>query len=173
DYNLQFITGGQAYRIATNAKTAVTTMGFAGGWNYFIGKNYTAGFNYSWNKLNKLEKDDPIIPAFNTPEHKFNLSFMGSGLDLGDPFGNDWNWEGCAFNVNFKWVQGFTFEGSPQFTGFVPTYWLVDAMVSKEIPKWDASLKIGASNLTNNLVLQVYGGPRIGRMAYASLLFEL
>jgi outer membrane receptor protein involved in Fe transport len=176
DYTLQFITGGQVYRIATNAQSIVTTMGFAGGWNYFIGKNYTAGFNYSWNKLNKLEKEDPIIPAFNTPEHKFNLSFMGSGIDLTPamPDGlKDWNWENCAFNVNFKWVQGFTFEGSPQFTGFVPTYWLVDAMLSKEIPKWDASLKIGASNLTNNMVMQVYGGPRIGRMAYASLLFEL
>ena len=26
-------------------------------------------------KLNKQENQDPIIPAFNTPENKFNLSF--------------------------------------------------------------------------------------------------
>jgi len=33
-------------------------------------------------------------------------------------------------------------------------------------------LKVGASNLTNNMVFQVYGGPRIGRMGYISLTYE-
>jgi iron complex outermembrane receptor protein len=35
-----------------------------------------------------------------------------------------------GFNVNYKWIQGFIFEGSPQFTGLVPTYDLVDAQVN-------------------------------------------
>jgi len=34
-------------------------------------------------------------------------------------------------------------------------------------------IKMGASNLTNNKVMQVYGGPRIGRMAYFSMYFDL
>ena len=29
--------------------------------------------------------------------------------------------------VNYKWVEGFLFEGSPQFTGSIPSYGLVDA----------------------------------------------
>jgi outer membrane receptor protein involved in Fe transport len=78
-----------------------------------------------------------------------------------------------GFNVNYKWIQGFVFEGSPQFTGFIPTYGLVDAQINVFIPKIRSTFKIGASNLLNNKVYQVYGGPRIGRMAYFSLLIEL
>ena len=36
----------------------------------------------------------------------------------------------------------------------------------------DLSIKMGASNILNNKVIQVYGGPFIGRMAYLSLSFD-
>ena len=78
-----------------------------------------------------------------------------------------------AFNINYKWVEGFKYEGSPQFTGEVPTYDLVDMQISKKIPKYSATLKVGSSNLLNNQHFEVYGGPYIGRMTYISLLFEL
>jgi hypothetical protein len=52
-------------------------------------------------------------------------------------------------------------------------YYLIDAMVAKEIHKYHLQCKLGASNLTNNMVMQVYGGPRIGRMAYFSVLYDL
>jgi hypothetical protein len=164
--SLNRVVGGQVYRVATNAANAVTTMGASIGLNYFIGENFTLGGNYSFNQLNKLDNADPIIPAFNTPRHKFNLSFGASKLRMLKQ--DDW-----AFNVNFKWIEGFLFEGSPQFTGFINNYYLVDAMVAKEIAKYNLQIKMGASNLTNNMVMQVYGGPRIGRMVYISLLYDL
>ncbi|MDX5428746.1 MAG: hypothetical protein LPK46_10095, partial [Bacteroidota bacterium] len=71
-----------------------------------------------------------------------------------------------------KWVQGFLFEGSPQFTGRINDYDMLDAQVSQRIEKWDLTLKLGASNLLNNKVYQVYGGPRVGRLAYFSILYE-
>lgn len=160
------IIGGQVYRIATNATTTVTTMGTSFGVNYFFKEKYTLGFNYSFNQLNKKDNSDPIIPAFNTPKNKFNVSIGGSQLEFKKI-------KNVSFNVNFKWIEGFVYEGSPQFTGDVPTYWMVDAMISKELPKYHAQIKMGASNLTNNMALQVYGGPRIGRMAYMSLLFDI
>jgi outer membrane receptor protein involved in Fe transport len=166
DQQFQRVVGGQVYRVATNATTPVNTVGTSIGLNYFIGDNYTAGANYSFNQLNKFDNSDPIIPAFNTPKHKFNISFGGSQLTW---FKKD-HW---SFNINYKWIQGFLFEGSPQFTGFINSYYLVDAMVAKEIPKYHMQLKFGASNLTNNMVMQVYGGPRIGRMTYFSLLYDL
>ena len=164
--SLNRVIGGQVYRVATNAANAVTTMGASIGLNYFIGENFTLGGNYSFNQLNKIDNADPIIPAFNTPRHKFNLSFGASKLRMFKQ--DDW-----AFNVNFKWIEGFLFEGSPQFTGFINNYYLVDAMVAKEIAKYNLQIKMGASNLTNNMVMQVYGGPRIGRMVYISLLYDL
>jgi outer membrane receptor protein involved in Fe transport len=64
------------------------------------------------------------------------------------------------------------FEGSPQFTGTIPTYTLLDAQVNYFIPKIKTTFKLGASNLLNNKQFQTYGGPRIGRLAYFSVLYE-
>ena len=44
---------------------------------------------------------------------------------------------------------------------------------SKKIPKYSSTIKIGSTNLLNNLHYEVYGGPYIGRMNYISILFEL
>ena len=154
------------YRIATNSSELITTQGFSIGVNYYLNNQFTLNSNYSWNKLNKLS-DDPIIPAFNTPENKFNIGINGKEIDitlLG--IGK------ISFNTNYKWVQGFRFEGSPQFTGFIPSYGLLDLQITKEISKLDLAIKMGASNILNNKVIQVYGGPFIGRMAYLSLSFD-
>ena len=167
NYKKLLIPSIQGYRVAANAKGKVSTQGFTLGLNYFMNQYLTINGNYSWNKLNKKGADDPIIPAFNTPEHKFNLGFGLRDLTL---FGVSRNW---GFSTNYKWVEGFIFEGSPQFTGQVPSYSQLDAQINKQIPEIKATFKLGASNLLNNNSFQVYGGPRVGRMMYASLLFEL
>jgi len=154
------------YRIATNSSELITTQGFSIGVNCYLNNQFTVNSNYSWNKLNKLS-DDPIIPAFNTPENKFNIGINGKEIDIALlGIGK------ISFNTNYKWVQGFTFEGSPQFTGFIPSYGLLDLQITKEISKLDLAIKMGASNILNNKVIQVYGGPFIGRMAYLSLSFD-
>jgi iron complex outermembrane recepter protein len=159
----------QAYRYAANSTNTVTTQGFSIGLNYYFKKYYMLAGNYSWNKLNKLDVDDPIIPAFNTPEHKYNISI--SGRDVVIKLGNK-KIQNFGFNVNYRWVDSFIFEGSPQFTGEIPSYGLVDAQVNYTFKKLDSTLKLGASNIFNNKVFQTYGGPRIGRMAYISLVYD-
>ncbi len=154
----------QAYRVASNALSRVTTQGFSIGANHYFAKYFQLAGNYSWNILN-TKTDDPIIPAFNTPPHKFNVSISGREVKIG----NTYNF---SFNVNYKWIKGFIFEGSPQFTGAIPTYDLLDAQVSYMFPKANSTLKIGASNVLNKKQFQTYGGPRIGRMAYISLLYD-
>jgi outer membrane receptor protein involved in Fe transport len=160
----------QAYRMAANAENTVTTQGASIGINYYLHPNYSLNGNYSWNKLNEEGTEDPIIPAYNTPEHKYNLGLIGRDLHLSSTNSILRNF---SFSINYKWVEGFTYEGSPQFTGKVPTYDLVDVQVSKKLPELNATLKIGSSNVLNNMHYEVYGGPYIGRMTYCSLLFEL
>lgn len=185
-----FPTYSQAYRISANSNDVVTTQGFAIALNYYVGKFFNLTGNYSWNRLDLRGSDDEIIPAFNTPEHKFNLGFSGRDIT--------WNFKNKSlrkfgFAVNYKWIQGFIFEGSPQFTGEIPTYDMLDIQLNKEIPKIHTIVKVGVSNLLgisplvkrnngsigdrfndawNNNNYQVYGGPRVGRLAYISLLFE-
>ncbi len=158
-----FPTGLKAFRYSANSLNRVTSQGLSIGLNYFVGSYYKANVNYSWNKLN-TSIDDPIIPAFNTPEHKYNLGFSGRNLPLlGNNFG---------FNFNFKWVQGFLFEGSPQFTGVIDDYGLLDGQINYNFKEYNTTLKLGASNLLNNEVYQTYGGPLVGRLAYVSLLYN-
>lgn len=160
-YNLQ-----QVYRVAANSYDRIMTYGVSVGVNYYFINNYAFNANYSWNKLNLLGSTDPIIPAFNTPEHKFNVGFSGKDIQIGKV-------KGFAFNVNYKWIQGFLFEGSPQFTGTIPSYMLLDAQISWEWQKIYTTFKFGGSNLISRLNFQTYGGPAIGRMLYGSILVNL
>ena len=56
-----------------------------------------------------------------------------------------------GFSFNYKWVQGFLFEGSPQFTGEYLLR-LLDLQVTKNMKKQNLVIKIGASNILNNRV---------------------
>ena len=160
----------QAYRMAANAENTVTTKGASIGVNYYLHPKYSLNANYSWNKLNEKGTEDPIIPAYNTPENKYNLGMLGRDLHLSTTKSilRDF-----SFSINYKWVEGFTYEGSPQFTGNVPTYDLVDVQISKKLNELDAIIKLGSSNVLNNMHYEVYGGPYIGRMTYCSILFKV
>lgn len=176
----------QAYRVAANATSQVTTQGVTAGMTWYRPRlTYTV--NYSYNKLTS-GADDPIIPAFNTPMNKVNAGI--SARDRKIPFTD---LKRFGYGVNWKYVEGYTFEGSPQFTGTIPTYDMVDAQVSISFPKAHLTTKLGASNLFglvpffdsavpeserserafNNDVYLVYGGPRVGRLAYLQLVYEL
>jgi iron complex outermembrane recepter protein len=176
----------QAYRVSANADGKVTTQGLTIGANYFY-KRTTFSGNYSWNKLISGD-DDPIIPAFNTPEHKFNFGISARDMTIFNRIKN------FGYSLNYKWIQGFIFEGSPQFTGPISTYDMMDARVNWHFPKAHCTVSAGGSNIIglrpffrtdlasfgekmerawNNENLQVYGGPLVGRLLYVSVLFEL
>ena len=158
--NYKSIDLNNIYRVATNSKDIVATAGITIGFNYFYNIHYSITANYSYNHLDRNSSNDPLIPAYNTPEHKFNIGINGR------------DFMSFGFSVNYKWVQGFLFEGSPQFTGNINDYGLMDAQVSKSFSKVNTTMKLGASNLLNNQHYEVYGGPIIGRLAYVQFLYS-
>ena len=94
--------------------------------------NITLNGNYTWNKLNK-GSDDPLVPAYNTPRNKFNIGVTGYNKKTMFPTAKSlfsFKPNTLNFSINYKWIEGFLFEGSPQFTGFIDTYNLVDAQPS-------------------------------------------
>ena len=153
------------YRYAANSINEVQTQGASIGLNYYFDNQFMLSGNYSWNELVKTDEDDPIIPAFNTPKHKYNLGITARDLKLHGK--STW-----GFGINYKWIQGFLFEGSPQFTGFVPTYDLLDAQVNFVVEPLNTTIKLGGSNLLQNIHIEAYGGPFVGRMLYGSLVYE-
>ena len=163
----RFPVSVQAYRLASNALSQVTTVGACIGLNYYFDNKYMIYGNYSWNKLSVQDENDPLIPAFNTPENKFNIGLTGREITL--PLIDK---TGFGFGINYKWVQGFIFEGSPQFTGAIDSYGVLDAQINYQVKKIFTTFKLGASNVLDNRVYQVYGGPRVGRLAYFSILFD-
>ncbi len=165
-----FPTNVSVFRVATNSESEVQTQGYTIGVQYFWQKWLGFNANYSWNRLIQTNEADSIIPAFNTPEHKYNLGI--SGRDITTQIGS-FALRHWGYGVNYKWQTGFMFEGSPQFTGEVPAYGMLDVQVNKQFPVYRCTLKLGATNALNNRVFQVYGGPVVGRMIYLSLLFEL
>ncbi|MCB0519977.1 MAG: carboxypeptidase-like regulatory domain-containing protein [Lewinellaceae bacterium] len=156
------------YRYAANSNERITSQGFSVALSYYFAKYFQLSGNYSWNRLN-TQSDDEIVPAFNTPEHKFNIGI--SGRDIPIILGK-FKLRKLGFNINYRWVDGFLFEGSPQFTGFIPSYDLLDAQVNLKIDRWDTTFKIGATNLLENIHYETYGGPSIGRLAYISIQYE-
>ena len=159
----------QVFRVAANATDIVTTQGFSIGTSYYFADYFAFNGNYSWNVLNTVT-DDPIIPAFNTPEHKFNIGLSGRNMPI-TWFGR--SLEDFGASINYKWTDGFIFEGSPQFTGPIESFGLLDAQVNFLIDPINTTIKIGASNVLDNQVFQVYGGPRIGRLAYISATYAV
>ena len=155
----------EIHRMSANSNNNVSTHGASVGMNLYLNK-YLINGNYSLNILNKKNIDDPIIPAYNTPKHKFNIGFSARELKFK-------NIKGISFNINYKWVDKFQFVGSPQFTGTVDRYSTVDAQLSKNFDKINTTIKFGASNIFDNKHYQVYGGPLIGRLSYVSLAYDL
>jgi len=156
--------------VTGNAQEQVTTQGAAIGLNYYFNKYYQVSGNYTWSKLiTAVDEDNDFIPAFNTPEHKFNISLSGRDVPL--RFGNIYA-PNFGFNINYKWVEAFRFEGSPQFTGLVPTFDLLDFQVNYQFKKINTTVKVGASNILNNLHFETVGGPRVGRLAYIRVNYQ-
>ncbi|MEM9820057.1 MAG: TonB-dependent receptor [Bacteroidota bacterium] len=158
----------EVLRASANAESRVTTQGLAVGLNYYFARVYQLSGNYTWSKLN-TQTDDEIIPAFNTPEHKFNISFSGRNVPI--TLGG-LRTENFGFNINYKWISSFLFEGSPQFTGTIPRYDLLDVQINYEFSRVNTTIKIGASNILNNLHFETVGGPLVGRLAYIKLNYE-
>lgn len=153
------------FRFSANAQDVTFTTGFSTGVSFYPSDKLTLTGNYSWNRIIQV-KDDPLIPAYNTPEHKFNLGVSGNNFKI---FGIP-NWNA---GLNFRWVGPYRFDSSPQFSGEIPAQYFINAQISKVIPQIGSMIKIAGSNLLNRQQNGLYGGPNIGRFVYVAWGFRL
>ncbi|MFT2008100.1 TonB-dependent receptor [Pontibacter sp. 13R65] len=154
----------QPYQLYTNASQRVSAQGASLGLTYVV-KGYSLGGNANWNKLDLGDTVDPDqIPAFNTPEWKYNLMLSNRDFYRNTGFSINYRWSG-AYNWQSAFIAGIN-------DAVIPSYYTLDAQVSYKLPAYKTIVKIGGSNLTNNRFRQVYGGPYIGAIYYVSLTFD-
>jgi outer membrane receptor protein involved in Fe transport len=144
----------------TNANEGVLTYGASIGLNYYIWKSLRAFGNYTYSDINTRKLNDPILPGFNTPTHKFNIGISGDNL-----------YKGIGFSIQCKWLDDFLWE-SPFGDGRVPSYYTIDAQVNYTFDKY-IILQVGSSNITNNKHIEAYGSPTVGGMVYGAIVFDL
>jgi len=154
-------TNGQenTFQTYTNFDQQVVGAGAAISADYSLGKGYSLGANYNWNKLLKGLNEN-FLNDFNTPEHKANVSF--SNRKLTDKLG---------FNVAYRWQSAFNWEASFG-RGEVPSIGTVDAQLSYKLSSMRSILKVGGSNLLNTRHVLNFGGPTLGAIYYISLTFD-
>lgn len=154
----------QPYQLYTNADEDVSAQGAALGLTYSL-RGYTLGGNANWNKLNLDQVTNPDqVAAFNTPEWKFNLTVGNRSL-----------YRNLGFSLAYRWSDEYVWQSS-FIAGIndavIPSYATLDAQISYKMLPIKSILKIGGSNITNNRIRTVYGGPFIGALYYVSITFD-
>ena len=148
------------FRFAANAQDVTYTGGLSTGLSYRVNSNLNFSINHSYNQIFQVS-DDPLIPSYNTPKNKINFSVNASNVTIGESK----NW---SVGANLRWVEGYVFDSSPQFSGRIPAQYYINAQISKEFPKLKSTFKISCSNLLDRPQVGLVGGPAIGRFAHAS-----
>lgn len=159
--NLPLLLSGDfrnTFQIYTNVDNTVKAHGAVLGLEYSLPANYRIGINYNWNKL--ISDLETFQNDFNTPEHKINVSFGNRRLT-----------DNLGFNIAYRWQDAFRWESSFVFAD-VEAVSTIDAQVSYLIPQYNATFKIGGSNLTNEQYTLSGGGPSLGAIYYVSLTFD-
>lgn len=153
----------QAFQLYTNAADKVSIQGVSAGISYLFPKSYRLNANATWIDFNLLDANPNNIPAFNTPTWKTNLVFSNPKLTDKLGFSLAWHWQSA-----FDWYGTFT----SLYPGRINAYSLLDAQVSYKLPAIKSVVKLGASNLTNQYIVQAYGSPAVGGLYYVSLNFD-
>ncbi len=161
--NAQTLLSGSeenTFQIYTNATEVFRAQGFAAGAAYSFRKGYTLSGNYNWNELVTGSNTPGFLTEFNTPAHKFNITFANRKVI-----------KNLGFSVNYRWQDKLYWESSFAI-GEVPAFHNIDAQVSYKVPSIKSVLRLGASNLTNNRYFQNLGGPTLGAIYYVSITFD-
>ena len=149
----------KALSIIVNSTSDISAFGGGLGLSYYLGNGLTAYTNYTYAKLDTAGVDDPLIPGFNTPQHKLNVGLDGNKV-----------WKGLGFSANFRWVDEYLWE-SAFATGTVPSFHLLDLQLNYSVPKIHSVFRVGGSNILDNEHIEAYGSSTIGAFYYATWSF--
>lgn len=153
--------------IYTNSQKAVNIQGISAGIKYIAPVGAIISGNFTWSNISTAV-DDPIIPGFNTPKYKFNISIANRRLDKLE---NNPGFKNLGFNVTWRW-QSEVFWQSPFGTGWIDPVSTWDIQLSYRFHKPESILKLGITNFFNVSHTTSFGGAQIGSFYYISYTVE-
>jgi len=131
---------------------------------YYVGHGITPYVNYTYTDLNDNNINNnqvAVLSGFNTPKHKINVGINAAHV-----------YKGLGFTLNWKWVNSYQWE-SPFANGIVPSFHTLDAQIYYEIPKAYSTIRVGGSNIYNNMHIEAVGSPMIGALYYVAYAIDL
>gem|GEM_PF-571390 len=149
----EFRNRSRVMQVWLNADQVVTSQGVQVGFEYYLARPLAVMANYTWSDL---EEVDDLILGFNTPRHKFNVGAMG------EPIAN------VSYSANLRWTDAYEYQ-MPFAEGTINSFTTLDAQVAYAIPRFNARLALGGTNLLDAANVSAYGAAPIGRMLYTSL----
>ncbi len=147
------------FQIYTNNDESVTAHGAVFGLEYSLPQGYKLSGNYNFNEL-LSGLDNEFQNDFNTPKHKINMSF-----------GNREVIDNVGFNVTYRWQDAFRWESSFASVD-LDAVSTIDAQVSYSLSDYNATVKVGGSNITNQTYTLSGGGPNMSGIYYVSIVFD-
>ncbi len=148
----------EQFYVFSNSEGQLIVVGSSFNLEYNSG-NFNSSLNGTYANLLK-SSDDPITPGFNTPPLKINF---------------EWGNRELIRNLGFKFVFRFrtTYNWeSPFLDGPIETYGHLDAQFNSRLPKINSMLKFGVTNFGVNEYYNVFGGPSIGSILFATLSYN-
>ncbi len=147
------------FQIYTNNNQSVTAHGAVIGLEYSLPEGYKLGMNYNFNELidglsSEFQND------YNTPKHKVNVSLANRKVI-----------DNLGFNITYRWQDAFRWESSFAEVD-LDAISTLDAQVSYTIPDYNATIKVGGSNIGNQSNILSGGGPNVNGIYYVSLVFD-
>lgn len=153
------ITGFRPY---INASETVSSDGIGVGLTYNLGSGFTLAGNYNWADftINEADASSDFEAGFNTPNHRYTLTFGNRNIG-----------EGIGFNMAWRWQDEFVWQ-SAFGTGTIPDFGVFDMQVNYKIKSIKSIIKVGGTNLLGGDYRTNVGGGFVGRQYYISLTFD-
>jgi len=146
------------YYVYSNSQGLLTVQGASFKIKYLSG-GFLLGINGNWADLIK-DSNDPITPGFNTPPLKFNFEWGDRSIT-----------ENVGFKVVYKYRLKYNWK-SPFVDGQIPRHGHFDFQFNIKMPSLSGNLKFGITNWGIKRYYNIYGGPFIGSIFFATFTFD-
>ncbi|MFZ6664262.1 TonB-dependent receptor [Peijinzhouia sedimentorum] len=143
-----------------NSNAQIITQGIEGTYDVTSPEGINFAINATYAQLLKTDENDPIIPSFNTPLMKTNLSIGHRRAT--ENFGFNLVWR---FRSEFLWESAFA-------DGIVDDYNTFDVQLTYRLPKINSSIRAGGMNIFNEKFVNAYGGPGISSIWHLTYTFD-